>query len=705
MINKILQVFLKVNADTKGAEQGLKGVQEEAEKAKKAVKGVGDEGKKSMEGLSDIADNAKESLDGLTGGAVSGFGKLRAGVGNAIKAFTTLKGAVAATGIGLLLVAIVSLISYFKNSEEGSRKLAIATEALGIIFNKIQEVLAVVGEKLVSVFSNPQESLKKLGELIKENIENRINGMLELLPALGRAIKLAFEGEFAEAGKVAVDAIGKASLGVENVTDKALEMGQAVKDGFNTIVDETNKAIQAATKLVDAQRGARDLQQALIVQNAQLTKDLEGQKKIAEDTTLTYEERGKALDEVDKIQVKLAKNLVAQASAEENILRMQIANTANYEEREELETQLAQKQAERIGLETQLQTVEQESGKLRRELLKEREEGLKAIQDQIFAVEQASKEAFGQSEKEKLEIKKKADIELINLEEQNALKEAQRLEASEEQKQAIRDAYAQQRLATEKLTAEQITAIDKEAAQQVLDLQKETAGIINGLLGDERAVLKAQNDQALADIEARKVAAIDAAKLKGQDTTAIEAEYLNLSAAQLEANARAEMMLDESIKQNKIALASSTLGAVAGLFAEGSKAYKAFAVSQAIMDTYGAISATLKSAAANPTSILFPAFPYIQSAIMAAQGFANVKKILSVKPGGTTSGAAATSAPATSSAPVLPQLAQGTTVQANQIGQAVAAQLSNTPIKTYVSTKDLNTAGEFNRLQTGAARL
>lgn len=710
MLNKILKIFLKVEADTTAAVDGLEDVKKQSEEAEKALKKIGDTGKESMEGLKDVTNSAKDTIDDLTGGAVSGFSKFKTGIGSVTKSMGTLKGAVAATGIGLLLVAFTTLISYFKNSEEGSRKLAIATEALGIIFNKIQTVLASLGEKLVSVFENPKESLATLGNLIKENISNRVEGLLELLPALGTAIKLAFSGEFAKAGEVAINAVAKVGLGVENITDKAADFGNSIKDGFNQLVDSANQAVASATALVDAQRGARNLQQALIVQNAQLTKELEGQKKIAEDTTLTYEERGKALDEVDKIQIKLARNLVAQASAEENLLRMQMANTASYEEREALETELAQKQAERIGLETQLQTVEQESGKLRRELLKERADGLQAIQDQIFAVEESSKEAFGRSELEKINIKKQADIELINLEEANLLKEAERLQASEEEKQAIRDAYSTQRLATEQVVADQIAKIEQGISDQIVGIEQATQSILNELNVNQFAILEAENQAKLDAIQAQKDAAIRAATEQGVETTQIAAAYDAQLLAQEEVNADRRKQLEEQVQQAKIQLASQGLGAIGSLFKEGSKVAKAFAVSQAVMDTYGAITATLKSAAANPASILFPAFPYIQAGIMAVNGFANVKKILATQPGSSSSvnassgggGGSVSSAP---SAPRIPGLSNITNPTVNQIGASVAGQMSQQPVKAYVSQKDLNTSSEFDRLNSSAARL
>ena len=38
-------------------------------------------------------------------------------------------------------------------------------------------------------------------DLIKENIINRFEGLLELIPQLGKAINALFKGNFSEAGK------------------------------------------------------------------------------------------------------------------------------------------------------------------------------------------------------------------------------------------------------------------------------------------------------------------------------------------------------------------------------------------------------------------------------------------------------------------------------------------------------------------------
>jgi hypothetical protein len=56
---------------------------------------------------------------------------------------------------------------------------------------------------------------------------------------------------------------------------------------------------------------------------------------------------------------------------------------------------------------------------------------------------------------------------------------------------------------------------------------------------------------------------------------------------------------------------------------------KALAAASATINTLQAITGVFKSAAENPTSVLFPGYPFVQAGIMAAAGFAQVKKILS----------------------------------------------------------------------------
>lgn len=76
--------------------------------SKDAVKGI-KEVDKSIEEVNESTDDLTGSIGGMGGAAISSFKSMSKGVSVAVKSLTTLKGAVIATGIGALLILIVSL--------------------------------------------------------------------------------------------------------------------------------------------------------------------------------------------------------------------------------------------------------------------------------------------------------------------------------------------------------------------------------------------------------------------------------------------------------------------------------------------------------------------------------------------------------------------------------------------------------------------
>ena len=438
--------------------------------------------KQFAEAVEDAGEKTKEAGEEATifGDIKKKFSDMTAGVRKVIASMKTLKGAIAATGIGLLVVAIGTLIAYFKNSEEGSRKLAIATEALGLAFGKITDFVAKLGEKLFNTFTNPKEALMSFGRLLKSQIENRVMGMLELLPMLGKAIGLAFKGKFKEAATVAGNAVGKVVLGVEDVVEKAQEIGTKAVESFKAFKKEVEETVKVATQLVDAQRALRNLQQELIVENAKLNQQLEAQRKIAEDTTLTYEERAAALEKVGETQIKLARNIAEQAKAEEDLLKVQIANEGNYEKREELETQLAEATAARIDAQTALNTVEQEAGKLGRELDQEELDRKRSIRDLIEELNQEELDnAFEQARQE------------LAIAERQAMEELELLKATDAEKEAAAAGFAKKRMAIAEEEAKFREELEKKVQDANLSVAADALGAVAGLLGENSKAAKA----------------------------------------------------------------------------------------------------------------------------------------------------------------------------------------------------------------------
>lgn len=501
----------------------------------------------SLNELRETADNATESFNEL-GGDSSVFDDIKGKISGAVgavrgfaKSFGTVKGAIAATGIGALLIAVTSLVSYFKNTEKGAKTLRIATEALGIIMGKITDIFTSLGTKMFDTFTNPQEAIESFKESVKNNITNRIEGLIELFPKLGEAISLAFRGKFSEAAKVATDATAKASLGVENITDKAVALGEKAKDAYGTIVAETTKAVVQATAYINAQDNLRNSINALTVANAELNRESELQKQIGEDTTLTYERRKEALDAAGVAQLQLAENVAKQAALEENLIRLQISNTRNVEERKELENQLSEQIATRIEAEAAISLERADIAKVDRELYQEEIDRVESLN----ALIRESNVDNTQSKYEALQAQ-------LQLDEDAALLEADRLKATEEEKLAIINGFKQQRLDLKAEEDEELTNIEQEkldklaaeleAEQRLIEQANATKLALNREL--TAATL---NEYELSLFNAENAYADDLENYKKllEDKIITQAEYAAISSE------REQIYADEIVRINK----------------------------------------------------------------------------------------------------------------------------------------------------------
>lgn len=135
------------------------------------------------------------------------------------------------------------------------------------------------------------------------------------------------------------------------------------------------------------------------------------------------------------------------------------------------------------------------------------------------------------------------------------------------------------------------------------------------------------------------------------------------------------------LRDQELALASETFGKIAFLLGRNSKIGKAFAVSQALINTYQGITAELATKATTPYEI---GLKVVNVAYIAKTGFDAVKRILStntsgggggnqsVGGGGATGGA--------SSAPQFNIVGQSST---NQLTATIAGQ-QNRPVQTFV---------------------
>lgn len=206
--------------------------------------------------------------------------------------------------IGLLGAALFALTSYFKGSEEGQNRLNKIVAVGEALFEQFMNVVEDLGEAIFNAFTNPKQALIDFGEFLKQNLINRFVGMLELFPALGKAFTLLFKGEFAEAGKVAFDAVAKVVVGVENATDKIA--------GF---IDETenlvNQGISNGQKLADLNAKIDKDERKLVEDRARI--NLEVAKLREKAVELEGSAKRKAIEEAIALEERLSSREVALA--------------------------------------------------------------------------------------------------------------------------------------------------------------------------------------------------------------------------------------------------------------------------------------------------------------------------------------------------------------------------------------------------------
>lgn len=367
---------IKITADTQGA--------------KKSV----DELNQNIEKTNETSKELSSGFDKLTGGAVSKFKGLITSIKGVAIGFKGVGAAIAASGLGLLVITIAAIGKAFTASEEGQNKFAKIMGVIGSITGNLIDLLSDFGELVISVFENPQKAINDLGKIIKQNIINRFEGLMDLIPALGTAIGLLFEGKFKEAGKVAADAVGKVTTGIDSIT----EATQRAIDKTGEFIAELQREAEVAAQIADQRAKADKIERSLIVERAEADKKIAELREIAARQDLySIEQRKVALTEAARINTEIAEKEISaailrrDAIIEENKLSKSNKEALDAEEEAKaavirLDTQRLQLQ-KRLG--TELSSINQQQANAAR---KAYEESLK--RPQVSAVGGVRNETF-----------------------------------------------------------------------------------------------------------------------------------------------------------------------------------------------------------------------------------------------------------------------------------------------------------------------
>lgn len=426
-------------------------------------------------------DNLNASLEGVgtTAQKASGIGEKLAGikgpVGQAVQAvqgFGKSLMVLAANPVMLTITAITAalglLYKAFTSTDEGGEKVDQLMAGLSAVMNVFRDVLVKVANILISIFTDPQKALSDFAGMLKENIINRFEGLLELLPQLGKAIGLLFSGEFSEAGKVATNAVAKVALGVEDMTGKLDAAGKAI----GKVMDEAQREAKIAANIEKQFAKIEDAERSLGVQRAKQNKELAAARLMMEDENATLEERIKALQQVGTAEDSLLTKEMAIAKQKLALINQRNALS---DISDEMAQESADAQSKVYELEAQsilrkrkltksIDALNKEDAAKRKQELKDQLDAAKAATDEEIAFKQRAadgEEKFinEQYAKEQLRITKTISDEK---EKQKALEKLE-LDRLANMIQAKRDA------------GQSTTDLELQLAQKEIAIKKETA--------------------------------------------------------------------------------------------------------------------------------------------------------------------------------------------------------------------------------------
>jgi len=147
----VIDVELKTQSAIDNAEDLQDSIQEVSEETKQVTANTEEMG---------------NQLDSVTGGAITKFKGFTGTLKGVIGGFKTLRGAIIATGIGALIIAVTALTAAFTSSEAGQNKFAKILKQLGVIAGNVTDIFASLGNIIIAVFVD--RDLKAAGQAFDE---------------------------------------------------------------------------------------------------------------------------------------------------------------------------------------------------------------------------------------------------------------------------------------------------------------------------------------------------------------------------------------------------------------------------------------------------------------------------------------------------------------------------------------------------------
>lgn len=274
--------------------------------------------------------NAGEKMGELPGIA----GAVAAGAATVNRSFLLLVKNPLVLGLAALVTVLGSVFGLFGRTKVASDLMAKSTAYLSGLISVATGIVDKFAKAMIWAFENPKEAVKGLWEVVKTNIVNRFEGLLNLVNALGLGLNSLWRRDL-EGAKIAAEAAGRAFIqlntGLDTEQQKAF--GKAISD----TTSEINRQAMAFVELEKQRKAVRAGNRQLEKQIADITTKEELLKAVADDATKSFKEREEASQNALQLTIKRAALEKQAASANLGLVNQELdLRTANGEKVDEL---------------------------------------------------------------------------------------------------------------------------------------------------------------------------------------------------------------------------------------------------------------------------------------------------------------------------------------------------------------------------------
>lgn len=502
------ELVLKLKIETSGTDKKLEDVNTQMDKIKKNSKETGD-----SFGFADT--KIGKMWSSFTGGAQKG-----------IQAMGTLKGAIAATGIGLLLIAITGLVNWLKKTETGSDLVAKVMKGLGQVikegpvaaFNALKlivEVSLVPIRTAIATFKHMREVLAG-----RESLKEATQGIKDDIKALGTEIKNT-ASKFGDMTNNVKDAL-KLADAWDKLEDKRRDQQVKLKQLESELQNLREKASDTDEKLKDRVLALNQANNVASQQYQLLKKDKETEISLIEEELRLYPDNQEWIEKLAKAKGELWDIDTAYAKDKKMIGKQ--LNTLEKQQVKDVED--AEKEKQKAKAETDKETqklLEDQTKKTQEELekqlalQKEHEDNVLKLKDEL-ALQGLDKGQYYDALRLNQEYEnRKRGIEESKLDEEDKLEELS----------LLWDLYLQKNNELKAQYDDEANAAELEANQKKLDDKEAQEQEVRQALKEGAVQIAQATADAVFSIQQNKLNAAREAELSNKNLTEEQKNAIN----------------------------------------------------------------------------------------------------------------------------------------------------------------------------------